>query len=602
MVTLRKSDGSKPGNATYSAHRSGLAHLFREYNVTMTPELSESQSRNYLGLRRTTAQRTADGEGRIKVGKDPMDFPLLKFICESLLKSKEKENVFGRCFILICWNLMCRAGNVVSICLEHLEWRNDSLCIYFAHMKNDQTGNRKRDPRHIYANPVSPEICPVLALGVYLLVFSIVPNQNKLFPGNSQYQRFSKLLMKFSKNEGRNAIEERGLQAVDIGTHSVRKGAATYVSSGSTACPSSTAIQLRAGWSLPGVQDTYLRYESAGDMHVRRVVSGLPQESANFSILPPFFEVRNETVDNAINNLFPNAPINMKRVCEFCVASVVYHSDYLRNNLPETHLLFSNYLFTDLGLLSSLKAIVKCRRANENDVLTATGIPPFVNIINNLVTLNESILKILPALEKSSNDTAQMIINELEDRAIGAGTVTRDGLTDLLKQSVLEILNQNGVIDAIQQINSGNNSAPIEQTAAERQENNMWSFMGRELPATFKIPSVNILIGFQLWCIGDPQHHIPPYRLILPQHIPNLNTRKRFCDFQVIMKFLEAQARAASMWVDDATIQDVNAVMTLMLNSENLSFLLRTKTNRRRRINQISWRTAAEDVRERKRQ
>jgi hypothetical protein len=32
-------------------------------------------------------------------------------------------------------------------------------------MKNDQSGERPRDPRHIYANPLMPEVCPILSLG-----------------------------------------------------------------------------------------------------------------------------------------------------------------------------------------------------------------------------------------------------------------------------------------------------------------------------------------------------------------------------------------------------------------------------------------------------
>ncbi|ETK78214.1 hypothetical protein F441_15982 [Phytophthora nicotianae CJ01A1] len=35
-----------------------------------------------------------------------------------------------------------------------------------------------------------------------------------------------------------------------------------------------------------GVQNTYLRYEAAGDMHVGRTVSGLPPDSHEFAILP----------------------------------------------------------------------------------------------------------------------------------------------------------------------------------------------------------------------------------------------------------------------------------------------------------------------------
>ena len=52
------------------------------------------------------------------------------------------------------WNLMCRATNTCTIHLHHMDWQNDCLCIYFAHMKNDQGGDSKRDPRHVYLNPL----------------------------------------------------------------------------------------------------------------------------------------------------------------------------------------------------------------------------------------------------------------------------------------------------------------------------------------------------------------------------------------------------------------------------------------------------------------
>lgn len=95
-----------------------------------------------------------------------MDFKVYQYLAKNFLEaSYQRENIFAHLFLVLCWNLICRAGNVVSICLNHIEWREDALCIFFAHMKNDQTGERPRDPRHLYANPLQPEICPVLSLG-----------------------------------------------------------------------------------------------------------------------------------------------------------------------------------------------------------------------------------------------------------------------------------------------------------------------------------------------------------------------------------------------------------------------------------------------------
>ena len=71
--------------------------------------------------------------------------------------------------MVLCWNLMCPSCNVVSLCYSHLGWKDDALGIYFAHMKIDQFGERPKEARHIYANPLMPEICPISALGLYHL-------------------------------------------------------------------------------------------------------------------------------------------------------------------------------------------------------------------------------------------------------------------------------------------------------------------------------------------------------------------------------------------------------------------------------------------------
>jgi hypothetical protein len=60
---------------------------------------------------------------------------------------------------------MSRAGNAFSICCDHIEWTEDALAIYFAHMKNDQCGERPRNSRYVYANPLMPEVYHVLCLG-----------------------------------------------------------------------------------------------------------------------------------------------------------------------------------------------------------------------------------------------------------------------------------------------------------------------------------------------------------------------------------------------------------------------------------------------------
>lgn len=112
------------------------------------------------------------------------------FINEHLLKQEKHQYLFRKCFLIICWNLMTRAHNVFSIDFAHMSWAEDALCIYFAHMKNDQCGERPRDPRHVYANPLVPSVCPILALGLYWVSNQVAVDNSRLFPGKDQYDRF----------------------------------------------------------------------------------------------------------------------------------------------------------------------------------------------------------------------------------------------------------------------------------------------------------------------------------------------------------------------------------------------------------------------------
>ena len=126
-----------------------------------------------------------------------------------------------------------------------------------------------------------------LALGIYCCVFNVSGTKNsKLFPGNNQYKRFSKYLEKILLQYKDEIVRDFGVDIDDIGVHSLRKGAASFVSSGATCAPPQVATNIRAGWSMGIIQDTYLRFEAAGDQYVGRVVVGLPLCSPKFAVLP----------------------------------------------------------------------------------------------------------------------------------------------------------------------------------------------------------------------------------------------------------------------------------------------------------------------------
>jgi hypothetical protein len=166
IVYLRKLSGGI-GNSKANNIRAALFNLFREYHQVMPASLQSELKNSYKGLKRENATSAQGGSGQIKVGKEPLDFPFFRFIALNMLKQAGADFVFGHTILVLTWNLICRVSNGAGIHFNHMEWRNDALAIYFVHQKNDQSGERPRDPRHIYANPITPEICPILTLGIY---------------------------------------------------------------------------------------------------------------------------------------------------------------------------------------------------------------------------------------------------------------------------------------------------------------------------------------------------------------------------------------------------------------------------------------------------
>ena len=66
---------------------------------------------------------------------------------------------------------MKRAENCVNVKINHIHFEDDSLVFQFAKSKGHQGGEEHVGPWHLYANPLEPEICPVLALARYLFAF-----------------------------------------------------------------------------------------------------------------------------------------------------------------------------------------------------------------------------------------------------------------------------------------------------------------------------------------------------------------------------------------------------------------------------------------------
>jgi hypothetical protein len=207
--------------STLSGYRSALKDLYRQKRVALPVEYLEDLTTFFRGLKRVEADNDQAGRGR-KSGKEPLTFSLYIQLAERTLALN--DNGFSHLFLLSQWNLMCRSKSVETLHIYHLHWADDSVGCVLHKTKTNQEGAGPKDPRHIYANPAQPSCCWVLALGVYLASTPTL-EPGKLFPGSNQKSRFCKA--------PRKLLEEITGQRI-YGTHSIRKGVATYASSGST--------------------------------------------------------------------------------------------------------------------------------------------------------------------------------------------------------------------------------------------------------------------------------------------------------------------------------------------------------------------------------
>ena len=75
----------------------------------------------------------------------------------------------------------------------------------------------------------------------------------------------------------------------EVGSHSIRKGDATYSCADIHPGPSMVSVCLKAGRTIGRMKERYLKYENASDDHVGQTLTGTPPTSCEFGISPVYF-------------------------------------------------------------------------------------------------------------------------------------------------------------------------------------------------------------------------------------------------------------------------------------------------------------------------
>ncbi|KAG6966004.1 hypothetical protein JG688_00006967 [Phytophthora aleatoria] len=105
--------------------------------------------------------------------------------------------------------------------------------------------------------------------------------------------------------------------------------------------------------------------------------------------------------------------------------SRVYHATYLKATLSPRHHVFETPIFQE--------ALVKTSDGCSESRIRQTAIPPHISVLCELKSLKGSLVEALTKIDATRADIVKDIMAELERRAIGAGTVTHEGLHGAIK-------------------------------------------------------------------------------------------------------------------------------------------------------------------------
>lgn len=275
MGSIMYKDAAKTkmkANSTIMGYYSALKYEYSEKKIPFN--LSEDLSNFLSGYQKETARARENGELPSFEGKQFISLAVYRKVALYALEKNGSDSTFTHLYLVLCWNLMGRSNTTANLNMSNIKWDNDSLVIDIPRHKGDQTGEFSSS-KHLYANPFMPEICPILALALYIFSNSFIASnetrRSRLFDGSNPEGAFTRW---FHNKPLKNiSQEELGMKPQDVGSHSFRKGAATHVSSFDVV--TETNVNFRAGWNQGRVRGRYIFGTPGADQLIGRILSGL---------------------------------------------------------------------------------------------------------------------------------------------------------------------------------------------------------------------------------------------------------------------------------------------------------------------------------------
>ena len=153
-------------SSTVRLYKSALIWYYNEHKLALEPAINHEIEQLLKGYQRRVAELKQQGKMPVFEGKYHLPYAGYCLLANKLLTLESYgQMLFGWPFLVLQWNLIARSTTVGCMMMEHVGWEGDALLVTTPKHKADQEGV-KCFSRHLYANPINPTICPVLALAV----------------------------------------------------------------------------------------------------------------------------------------------------------------------------------------------------------------------------------------------------------------------------------------------------------------------------------------------------------------------------------------------------------------------------------------------------
>lgn len=268
----------------------------------------------------------------------------------------------------------------------------------------------------------------------------------------------------------------------------------------------------------------YILECSGGDRLCGRAATGLDIMSESFTNLPPHFSTSEGsplTMDEWVN-LLPGYnsfyPSSFHQVLPYLLATIVYHRQWLNENLNRKHPLFQSRLWRENYPEKLAPKVYSGRYFNKHTGMHATGVPSVSTLLMQYTEFRGEFSEfkeyITQRFDRQPDDLCKVLLEHF----------TVNGVAPLNEQRMKEIIRP--LFDMIESVKKQRDEVLTANTPQIQSipSINTFTWGGRYhcVPENFCFPTqINLRTLWDLWWEGNVSCGYAPYRFIKGVDLPN---------------------------------------------------------------------------------